>query len=233
MMCRSRSALQSIFLMFVVFAIIQTARISYAQSAVSEYGIVASLATSKELYAIGELVEFSAFITNTNLYPVSVWGGCQATMVSTFSITSATGAVVYTWKPTGASCNYLYPITINASQTLQLGAAGLGKNLTWDEKLGTPNSVSGFADPGGYTISAKIVVAGFNPSGTPCQPSGKDCDPSVDHSFTLQPSSAFQIGSLSSTDLSSYGYPLAVLVTVSTIGIVFERRRKRVRVRKS
>jgi hypothetical protein len=153
-------------------------------------------------------------LTNTNPYPVSVWGGCQATMVSTFSITSATGAVVYTWKPTGASCNYLYPITINANQTLQLGAVGLGKNLTWDERLGTPGSPGGFVDPGGYTLSANIVVAGFNPSRTSCQPSGRDCDPSVGRSFNLQPARAFQIGSLSSSsspDLSSYGYPVAVL----------------------
>jgi len=227
-----RSALQSIIFVFVLFAFIlmQTAQASYAQSAVSEYGIVPSLATSKGLYAVGQLVEFSAFITNTNPYPVSVWGGCRATMVSTFSISRATGAVVYLWKPIGASCDYLYSITINSSQTLQLGAIGLGKNLTWDERTGAPSSSGGLVDPGEYTISADIVVAGFNPSGTSCQPSGTGCDPSVDHSFNLQISTTFQIGSLSasgSQDLSFYGYLVTTLVAASMIGIVVGLRKKR------
>jgi hypothetical protein len=236
-MHRSHSTLQSIFLMFVLLAIIQAARVSYAQPTVSEYGIVASLVTSKGQYALGELVEFSAFITNTNAYPVSVWAGSQATVVSTFSIANANGAVAYEWKPTGASSPLIHNVTINPSQTLQLGAVGLGKNLTWDQRSGTPDTPGGFVRPGRYIVTADISVVGFNPSATPCQPSGEDCDPNVNHSFNLQPSQDFSIGSSTSTstptttssspDLSSYGYLLVVLAAALATGIIVFRLRKR------
>jgi len=191
----------------------------YAQYEASKYGITAALTVEKSQYAEKELARFSAFITNSNSFAVTVWGGCQATSVSTFSILRAEdGRSVYEWKPTGLTCNLLHAVTINATQSYQLAAIGLGKNLTWDQKSGTPESPGDFVSPGKYVIVATVDVVGFNPSETPCQPSGTDCDPSVDHSFSLHPTETITINSAGG--VSEYGLSGAYIPVVAVASII-------------
>jgi hypothetical protein len=205
--------------------------VPYAHYEASKYGITATLTVEKPQYSEKEAVRFSAFITNNNSFAVTVWGGCQATSVPTFSILRVEdGRSVYQWKPTGLTCNYLYPVRINATQSYQLAAIGLGKNLTWDQRSGTPQSPAGFVDPGKYIIAATIEIVGFNPSETPCQPSGKDCDSSVEHSFNLQASGEFSIGSSNSVGLSSYSLLTTIVagavVATITIALLLWRQRR-------
>jgi hypothetical protein len=218
-MRRSHWVLLCIFLMFLLqLIIIRDIQVSYAQSRASRYGITATITADKLQYAPGEIVKFSAFITNNNPYEISVWDGCHATIVSTFSVLRVdNGQSVYEWEPTGASCNYLYPVRINASQSYQLGAVGLGENLTWDQRSGTPDSPGAFVDPGRYTIGTNIAVVGFNPSGIPCQPSGEDCVQGIDHTFTLQTSLDIRIAA-SVNEFTAL--PMIVVIVIAMVIIV-------------
>lgn len=232
-MWRSPRSWLFIFLALTFLIVIQgtESQRSYAEDRSPPYGMAAMLTVEKPQYAEKEVVKFSAFITNNNSFAVTVWEGCQATRVSTYSILNAdNGRTVYEWKPTGLACNYLFPVRINASQSYRLGAIGLGNNLTWDQRSGTADSPDGFAEPGRYIIATTIDVVGFNPSETPCQPSGRDCEPSVDHLFSLYATETIAIGvNVSTTTPAVPGFPFESIVGglgMALMLLAYRRRRE-------
>lgn len=231
-MWRSPRSWLFIFLALTFLIVIQSteSQRSYAEDRSPPYGMAAMLTVEKPQYAEKELVKFSAFITNNNSFAVTVWGGCQATRVSTYSILNAeNGRTVYEWKPTGLACNYLFPVRIDASQSYRLGAIGLGNNLTWDQRSGTADSPDGFVEPGRYIIATTIDIVGFNPSETPCQPSGRDCDPSVDHFFRLYATETIAIGVNVSTTPAIPGFPFESIVgglVMALMLLAYRRRRE-------